>query len=328
MFHLNGLKNSRVLRMWREARFRSFGVPVGLAAALAIGNLVPEFEPESDAAIVALTSPDSDLDGLSDTLESYLNVVSSKVAWDASPSNPDTDGDGQPDGFEYCLSGRNAVVSPANVLPVLPKVTIGTHQVGSEVIVSIFVIPGSISAVDNFKMFIGARAPGSAAKVSDITPLLGTSLTSIGFSYYGPYSMAIIEMRIPVDTIRYYGSIALGAGGRVGLTKMTDNATLSWHNGKIYRWSYLKLQGAGSGSGNAAGNAEPQDSTNVTGSQAEVCGSIDLQLPTGVPGLLESVVQSIGCATGTFVCEGGICSDTGAAAAPKLILDIDLLLGF
>lgn len=310
-------------------RLKCLGVPLAFLATLALGLTVPGIETESNAAVLAPSSPDSDLDGLSDTLESYLNLSSSKAAWDASPTNADTDGDGQPDGFEYCLTGRNAVVSPAMVLPVVPKITVGTHQVGSDVVVSIFVIPGSISLVDNFKMFIGARAPGSAGKVSDLTPLLGTPFTSIGFAYYGQHSMAVIEMRIPVETVRFYGSIAVGAGGRVGLTKIGDNATISWHAGKIYRWSYLKFQGTGGGNGNAAGSAEPQDSTNVGGSsQTEVCGSVDLQLPTGVPGLLESVVQSIGCATGTFVCEGGICSDTGAAAAPKLILDIDLLLGF
>jgi len=281
----------------------------------------------SSAAPGVSPAQDSDLDGLVDGFESYLQVISSNPAWDASPQNADTDGDGQPDGFEFCLSGRKEVVSPGVVHPVVPKLTLASYQQGSDILVSLYVVPGAFSMIDDFKMFVAAETPGSPAKLVNMTDVVGVAVSSIDFVWWGPYQMGVLTFRIPVETIRYFGTVAIGAVGRVENTKMGDSITLAWHNGKVFRWSYHSAK-ATEGNG-ANGEAEPQDPS-AGGSEwvsDEVCGSVDAQVPTGTPGVLESVVQSLGCSVGTLWCNGGICSATGSAADSKLVLDVDLLLG-
>jgi hypothetical protein len=279
----------------------------------------------------ALAAPgggdDTDLDGLSDGLETYLTQVSSSSVWDVSPFNGDTDGDSQPDGFEFCLSGRLAPMSPGVIHPVEPRMTLGSYQSGSDIVVSLFVIPGALSLVEDFGLFVAVRSPGQPPQLVDLTSQIANAVTDVGFVWWGPHQMAVLTLRIPVDFIRLYESVALAAVGRLDNLPLGDTLSLGYHAGRVYRWTYFQ-QKAGGDTIAAVGFAEPQDGyVDSDWTQDQVCGSVDLQVPTGTPGVLQSVAASIGCTSGSFACNGGICSDGGAADVPKLVLDVDLLLG-
>ncbi len=307
--------------------WRRCGIVV-FAILLALG--VSRTDTVAYAGSGSTANQDSDLDGLPDSFESYLNVVSSNPAWDASPMNPDCDGDGQPDGFEFCLSGRHDVFSPGVVHPVVPKLTIGSYQQGSDIVVSLYIIPGALSLIDGFKLYVAAKSPTGAHSLVDMTDQLPALLSDVSFAFWGPYQMAILTFRVPTETIRGYGSVAFAAVGHVAAEPIGDSITLAAHNGKFFRWVYTPLKSGGSSDGGSdGGSAEPQDTNgSVLGWDSnEVCGSVDTQIPTETPGVLQSVVLSIGCTTGTFACNGGICSMTGSAADDKIVLDVDLLLG-
>lgn len=275
----------------------------------------------------ARAANDVDLDGLSDAFESYLNIISSNPAWDVSPLNGDSDGDSQPDGFEFCLSNRAGAVSPGVVHPVVPKMTLVSHQQGSDIAVSLMVIPGALSVLDDFHLYVAVKDPAGKIVLVDLTAKLATTISSVDFVWWGPHQMAVLEFKIPVEFVRLYGAVAIAATGRLDGMPLGDSLSLSSGGNKIFRWTYVKAKAGGNGS-SATGYAEPQEAAaGETWNEDEVCGSVDSQVPTETPGVLQSVVVSIGCTAGAFACDGGICSMGGAASAPKLILDVDLLLG-
>lgn len=283
------------------------------------------------SASSARAANDVDLDGLSDAFESYLNIISSNPAWDVSPLNGDSDGDSQPDGFEFCLSNRAGAVSPGVVHPVVPKMTLASHQQGPDIAVSLMVIPGALSVLDDFHLYIAVKDPAGQVVLVDLTPKLATTISAVDFVWWGPHQMAVLGFKIPVEFVRQFGAVAIAATGRLDGMPLGDSLSLSSTGNKIFRWTYVKAKAGGNGSGggsSASGYAEPQEAAaGETWNEDEVCGSIDSQVPTETPGVLQSVVVSIGCTSGAFACDGGICSMGGAASAPKLILDVDLLLG-
>jgi len=304
----------------------SFSLSVGFSMGAACCAFVGL---ESVACAAPSSASDVDLDGLSDGLEAYLNVVSSNPAWDVSPLNGDSDGDSQPDGFEFCLSGRAGAVSPGVIHPVEPRMTLASYQQNQDIVVSLFVIPGALSVIDDFHLYIAVKEATGAIQLVDLTPKLAFALTDVDFAWWGPYQMAILDFRIPVEFVRFHGAVGLAAVGRLDGMPLGDTLSLSTSGNKVFRWVYTKPKGGGSPNATAAnGTAEPQDATiSDEWVSDEVCGSVDTQSPTSTPGVLESVVVSIGCTAGAFACNGGICSMGGSASAPKLILDVDWLLG-
>jgi hypothetical protein len=300
-------------------------------SVLAVGSVAGLFafgvgaEPESLAGNPAPTFVDTDTDGLPDDFESYLNLVSTNPAWDALPTNADSDGDGQPDGFEFCLSHRAEVVSPGSTHPVVPTITIGAHQVADQIVVSIFLIPAAVSQISDFQFVAAVPNGGGGADLVNLTDFLGVVVEAVDYAYWGAYGMAVFQFRIPAALVTQYQTLAIAAIGRVGPYAIGDSLTLTAAAGKTFRWHYVRLKGD---EGGAAGVSEPLDPSVPNGwTTAEVCGSVDIQVPTETPGLLASVVQALGCTSGSYACNGGVCSMGGAASQPKLVLDVDLLLG-
>jgi hypothetical protein len=144
--------------------------------------------------------------------------------------------------------------------------------------------------------------------------------------------MRVYQVRIPMNMVRNFGSLAVGAVGTVAGVHTGDATTFTVHEGVATRWEYAKIPEAialalGLAPNSSAGQAQ-QLTDGVPGDYTaqQVCGSIDVQEPTPVPGLLSSVAVSIGCTGGTWACHGGVCSSTGEAAKPKLVLDVMTLL--
>lgn len=327
--HETGMESGPDDTVRRVTRGRRFAAPF-LARALSLGAACGAFcGLESSAYAGPSSASDVDLDGLSDGLEAYLNVVSSNPAWDVSPLNGDSDGDSQPDGFEFCLSGRAGAVSPSVVHPVEPRMTLASYQQNQDIVVSLFVIPGALSVIDDFHLYIAVKESTGAIQLVDLTPKLAFALSDVDFAWWGPYQMAILDFRIPADFVRLHGAVGIAAVGRLDGLPLGDTLSLAASGNKIFRWVYTKPKGGGNTNASAAnGTAEPQDGSIADEWESEeVCGSVDTQSPTSTPGVLESVVVSIGCTEGAFACNAGICSMSGSASAPKLILDVDWLLG-
>lgn len=278
----------------------------------------------SAAGIAPSIIVDFDNDGLSDAFESYLLQASSDPKMLAMPFNADSDGDGQPDGFEYCLSNRTSVFSPTKQYSVVPKLTLGSYQSGDDLYLTLYVVPGAVSLFDDFKMMIAAPT-STGNTIVDMTPLLGQAVDAVHVTAWGAYSMAIFQFKVPVSVIRNYETVAFAALAKFGPYGIGDSANFTVHDGHVVRWTYLKKTGTND---QYAGIGEPQESTLPAGwVENEVCGSVDIQEPTNTPGMLQSLVQSMGCGSGTWSCNAGLCSLDSSEGKPKLVLDADLLLG-
>ncbi len=280
---------------------------------------------ELEASAPALVQ-DSDHDGLCDAFETYLSTASTDPALAANPLNADSDGDGQPDGFEYVLSERKEVFSSGKLHSVVPKVAMGSHQVGNQLILSLYVIPADLAAVDRFHFLVSVPSGHGTPYVFDLTDLLAVNITAVGVTSYGPYSLAVFQTSIPVEVMALFSSFAIAALGEVAGVKTGDSGTYTVHNGSVYRWQYTPVApppgGGQSGTESAEGEAQPQQSESGPGSQSvQVCLSTDSREPTGVPGVLQSIVTSIGCNSGNWACIASVCSAGGAAAQPKVVID-------
>ncbi|MBI4880739.1 MAG: hypothetical protein HY812_13935 [Planctomycetes bacterium] len=269
---------------------------------------------------------DSDHDGLSDQFEAYLSTASTDPALAANPLNADSDGDGQPDGFEYVLSERKEVFSPGKLHSLVPKVAMGSHQAGNQLILSLYVIPADLQAVDKFHFLVSVPSGNGSPYVFDLTELLALNITGVGVTSYGPYSLAVFQTSIPVEVMDLFSSFAIAALGEVAGIRTGDSGTYTVHNGSVYRWEYTPVAqpptAGQSSSDYADGEAQPQQGDAGPGYQeVQVCLSVDAREPTGVPGVLQSVVMSINCNGGDWTCHASICATGGPASQPKVVLD-------
>lgn len=265
---------------------------------------------------------DADGDGMSDSLELYLNSASTAVQLTANPYNADSDGDGQPDGFEYCLSGGKDVFSPATQWAVVPTMNLTSHQSGDNLQIGIQVIPGDVGLIQSFRFYMAY--PGkSGFEMQDMTAFFAKSIESVGFASYGQHLMTVYQMKLPLSLVRTTGSLAVGVVGVVAGVKVGDSATFAMHGGKCFKWEYESSTGFSGGSNLVSGEGEPQEANVPAGWIAdEVCGSIEVREPTAIPGLLKSVVQAIGCHSGVWACPAGVCSKTASAGADKPVIDV------
>jgi hypothetical protein len=77
--------------------------------------------PEALALPMPSWIQDTDHDGLTDDQEAYFATASTDPQLQANPFNADSDGDGEPDGFEFCLSGGTSIVTPGVTHTAEPK---------------------------------------------------------------------------------------------------------------------------------------------------------------------------------------------------------------
>lgn len=299
-------------------------IVLGTGAALLLWR--SRHESELQAAAPPPTIQDSDHDGMSDALEIYWNGASTIAEMDANPVNADTDQDGQPDGFEFCLSGGKSVVSPGFVHPVTPKITLGAHQEGDEIVLSMFVVPADVSVVDAFHFIVGVQGPSNPVLV-DLTELLVGNIEAVGSASYSGYSLAVIETRVPMNLIRVLGSASFAAIGTIAGVKTADSATLTVTNGVGYRWVYTELAGPPAAATFVEGEAQPLSPDVPNGAvTSQTCETQEVREPTATPGVLQSLVLAAACQGGKWSCNFGYCSSGGPAAQPKLVLDTKSLL--
>lgn len=264
---------------------------------------------------------DSDGDGLTDDFETYLATASSAARFQCDPSNPDSDGDGQPDGFEYCLSHGEDVVSPGEQHPVVPMVTLGSHQVGGKLVLSFYVVPADLQAIDTFHLIVAVPDASGMPVLADLTDVVATyGVESVSVASWGPYSMAVYRVLIPLGAIAPLESISFAVVGKVAGIPVGDDAAFTTYKGRAFRWYYTAA--AGSGGQTVQGQARPQSTDVPPEAQAqEVCKTVDVTDPTETKGLVRRVTLSAGCTGGEWSCFAGICAVGGPLAQPKVVLD-------
>lgn len=267
---------------------------------------------------------DSDGDGLSDAFEAYLSTASTDPALAANPYDADSDGDGQPDGFEYCLSSRQEVNSPGVVQSVVPQITLGSHQVGDQLILTLYIIPGDLELLEDFVLLAAAPMPSGEPKVINATAILEQNIQSVSFVHYRHFSMAVLRASAPISVLGAYSSIAFAALGKTVGVKTGDSATFTVHQGLAYRWTYKSVAAPGSdpGGDDTEGEAEPQSTDGEPGAQPEkVCKTTDIKDPGQTPGVLTTIPTGASCDGGTWTCSTDLCTPGGPAAQPKVVLD-------
>ncbi len=288
------------------------------------GGAVPE--PEAQALGLPSWIQDTDHDGLTDEQETYFATASSDPALDANPFNADSDGDGEPDGFEYCLSGGTSIVTPGKTHAAEPKLTIASYQNGSSLVLSFLLMGSDIALVEDFKIFASTLINGKPVLV-DVTNVWLKCIHSVGIATYGPHALFVFQATAPVGLIESNDSLAIAAVAKVAGATIGDSATYTASKGLVYRW---RAQPGGSAMAAAAmsdSTAEPQGGAAAVGADVnQVCGSEDIQEPSNVGGVLTSIVVDVGCGAGTWSCSGSVCSMTGDAAKPRVVLDVDSLL--
>ena len=274
---------------------------------------------------------DSDHDGLSDRIEAHLSEMTTDPALAANPFNADSDGDGMPDGFEYCLSHLQQVVSPGSTPPMVPTITLGSHQEGDHLVLTLYVVPGDPSELGRFRFLAAAPNTTGGAVVIEATDLLVDNIVLRGSQtlvQHGPYSMGVYEARTSIALLDMFASVAFAVVAEVAGERVGDSATFTVHEGTAYRWEYSSSGNApGAEVASEDGSAEAQDDAGEEAEPEKVCISTEVFEPTGVPGLLVTAPLSTSCQSGTRTCTAGnFCSDGGAAHAEKLVLDVDWLL--
>ena len=281
---------------------------------------------ETAQASAGFSYADADGDGLLNILEGHLSADSTDPGLAANPYNADSDGDGQPDGFEYCLSNRTSVVSPGVVHSMVPKITLGSHQEGDSLVLSIYVIPGEVSHLDRFHFLAAAPSVTGQTVVVEATELLVENIGQRGSASlvrHGPYSMAVYRARTSIPLMSAFSSLAFAVLAEVAGETVGDSATFTVHNGTAYRWNYHSTAGpaGGGGSGDSEGEAEPQQDPGTGSLPQRICLSSEVSEPSEIPGVLVTVPISTGCATGNWQCDSSVCSDGGPASQPKVVLD-------
>lgn len=309
-------------RLARWTRAAAVVVLVGAAWGLRGGF-------ESDVVVAAAMPTwilDTDHDGLPDAQETYFHTASTDPKLQTSPFNADTDGDGQPDGFEFCLSSGTSIVSPGVTYAAEPKLAIASYQDGSSLVLTFLLMASDVSLIEDFKIFASTLVNGKPILL-DVTQVWMKSIHSVGLAVHGQHALFVFQATAPMALIESSDSLGIAAVAKVAGLTIGDAATYTAANGIAYRW---RQQPAASGAlalSSDSQQAEPQGDGVPAGSTVnQVCGSQDVQEPSGIDGVLTSVVISVGCQGGKWSCPGSVCSMTGAAGRPKVILDIDLLL--
>ncbi len=281
------------------------------------------------ASLIAGQAPflfqDTDHDGLSDAFEAYLAGVSTDPGLHPDPLVADTDGDQLPDGFEYCLSGGRDVTSSNRTYSIIPTLTLASYQSGSDLLLALHAIPGDLVSFTEFHFLAAVNLPNGPV-VLDLTSAFAQSVDAVGGAVFGPYSMAVLRVRIPVAWIESFDSVTFAAGGTVAGVKCGDTAIVSSHNGHCLRW---RMHSAASGftggtgfDGNSTGDGEPQGGSPAPAVPNAICRVSVNVIPTGIPGVNQAVSLSAGCQVATWVCYPSECALDAAAGATKLVLDV------
>lgn len=281
-----------------------------------------------DAGAAAMPSwiLDTDHDGLTDAQETYFSTASTDPALQANPFNADSDGDGQPDGFEFCLSGGRSIVSPGLTHALEPKLAIASYQDGSSLVLSFLLMASDVSLLEDFKIFASTLVNGKPILL-DVTQVWMKSIHSVGVAMHGQHALFVFQATAPLSLIESSDSLAIAAVAKVAGVTIGESATYTAANGVAYRWRALPAVSGVLGVTGDQQQAEPQSDAVPGGSTVnQVCGSQDVQEPSSIDGVLTSVVVSVGCQGGKWSCPGSVCSLTGAAGRPKVILDVDILL--
>lgn len=269
---------------------------------------------------------DSDHDGLTDAQETYFATASTDPALQANPFNADTDGDGQPDGFEFCLSSGRSIVSPGTTYAVEPTLAIASYQDGSSLVLSFLLMASDVSLIEDFKIFASTLVNGKPILL-DVTPVWMKSIHSVGVTVHGQHALFVFQATAPLSLIEASDSLAIAAVAKVAGITIGESATYTAANGIAYRWQELPAASGILGVTGDQQQAEPQtDAVPAGATVAQVCGSQDVQESSAIDGVLTSVVISVGCQGGSWSCPGSVCSMTGPAGRPKVILDVNLLL--
>lgn len=284
-----------------------------LALAILAGGLSVTSHWSAD--LVAGSPPpsfqDSDFDGLNNKFETYLSTASSAAQFATSAVNADSDGDGQPDGFEYCLSGGTEIVSPGKVHPVVPKITLGSYQTGNSLNLIVFVIPGDMSAVEQFHFVVAFEGANGLPVTLDLTDLFTVNIQAVGMATYGPHTMAVFQTSLPVSTaVAMFPSLSVMAVGSVAGIKTGDSATFTTHLGKAYRWVYTPVLSFDPESEEVVtGEAQPQETDTYPGATPdEVCTTTEVSTPSKIPGVVTRITVASGCDGGQWTCVAGICA--------------------
>jgi len=264
---------------------------------------------------------DSDHDGLNDNFETYLATASNAPEFATSSVNADSDGDGQPDGFEYCLSGGTEIYSPNKVHAVVPKVTLGSYQLGDQLHLILFVVPGDLSAIDAFHLFVAVEGANGAPIMLDLTEIFAVNIQAVGLTSYGPYTMGVFQTSIPISSaVGLFPSFAVMPLGSIAGIPTGDSATFTVHQGRAYRWRYTPKFTLDPEDDVVEGEAEPQDAEVEPGAVSdEVCKTTEVTNPTSTPGVLERVTTSAGCDGGKWTCVASVC--TALVGKKVIVLD-------
>ncbi len=303
----------------RAVSVRALAALAALAVALRCGvDFAPALVADAPAPFL-----DSDFDGLSDGFETYLSVVSTDPALAPNWVNADTDNDGQSDGFEYCLSGRRSISTPEQTFPVVPKLTLGSYQIGSDLVLTLYVIPGLPASEDDFAMI--AVAPGKNGPIMvPVTDWFKVSIQEVGFAMDGDHVMAVFQTRIPVSLLATT-PVAIAAFGNFAGVMTGDSATFAVVDGRVYRWTQRVIQGADPTDTVVQAEAEPQDATATNAVANQVCSSTGTTVPTNIPGIVMRVPNpgTTGCHGGSWKCVNNDCQEGGPASQPMMTIDVD-----
>ncbi|MEW6746313.1 MAG: hypothetical protein AB1486_26525 [Planctomycetota bacterium] len=187
--------------------------PVAIVAGvLSLGRMMVS-PPEAMGAVRPPTDSDHDL--LADALEQQLLL---------NPANPDTDGDGLPDGFEYMLYSDPR--DRDDVAAIAPSFRMTPTLEGENLKITLFFLPGSEDLLKAFKFFLFTpameRDGGRVSNGADITRLLPRGIQEVGYAVHDGFLATSYAFSIPLKPLQPLMPVSLGAAANIAGVPAAD----------------------------------------------------------------------------------------------------------
>jgi len=147
---------------------------------------------------------DRDHDLLSDSFEHFLGT---------NIHDPDSDGDGYPDGLEYML--RSDPLDPQSVPVIKPTLRMGACFVSGNLRVTFYVLPADVRQLQAFKAYLfTGRQVGSQAPL-DISAIVPSSVSEADVSTFHGMASSAFTISFPMSLIKTMAPMSLGMAARI-----------------------------------------------------------------------------------------------------------------
>jgi hypothetical protein len=173
-------------------------------AFLLCGSPGPGPGVSSSEAVASMSfASDRDHDLLCDSFEKYLGT---------SFMDPDTDGDGVPDGFEFLL--RSNPLDRTSRVSLKPGMRLGAYVSGTNLKITLYIVPAEVTQLEAFSCFLLSSGPGRHVPI-DISSMIPGGVTETGVASYCGVIASSFSISLPLDLVSHMAPVSIGMAARI-----------------------------------------------------------------------------------------------------------------